>query len=97
MFHTRENDWVFQGIPAKSWKYVDNPYAHERNYSKYPERVVTHPENEPYVKCSTCHTSFATDPRRLNERGQWVYAPVTNFISYRRATGQYNCVMPCST
>lgn len=95
MLDTRSNDWQFQYIPAQSWKYTPRPYQVEKDYAKYPDRVVTHPKCEPCIQCANCQTLFSTDARRKNCHGDWVYAPITNLVTYRAASNAYYCLTPC--
>ena len=95
MLDTRSNDWQCQSIPAQSWKYTPRPYDVEKDYAKYPDRVVTHPKCEPFVQCHNCLTLFSTDARRKNNKGEWIYAPVTNFITYRAGLNASYCLTPC--
>ena len=95
MFDVRSDEWVFMGIPAEGWKYRPNAFAAPKDYAKYPPSVVTHPPNEPSVQCSNCFTLFATDPRRKNDKREWVYVSVNKFITYSYVTGKYRCIVPC--
>ena len=96
MFDARSNEWGFMSIPAKSWKYTGGGYQSPYlSYASYPEGIVTHRENEPFIVCSNCLVPFSTNPRRKNERGEWTYAAVSNLITYQRATNNYICIVPC--
>lgn len=96
MFNTRSNDWSFHGISALAWKYYGEDYwAVPKDYSKYPERSVTHPAREPSIRCHQCLVEFNTDSKRRNMNGDWVYAPVTDYICYRRNANAYFCIIPC--
>lgn len=95
MFDIRSEEWVYHSIPAQSWKYRENRFALDKNYSNYPSRVATHSEKELFIQCSYCLTDFATDPKRRDVNGTFVYSPITNFITYRRDSGMYRCLMPC--
>lgn len=95
MFDIRSDQWVFMSIPAQGWKYKEDHWALPKTYKKYPDRMATHRENEESIRCSYCHTEFATDPKRKNTEGTWVYVPVSKFITYRRDTNNYRCNVAC--
>lgn len=68
--------------------YHDNLH---KDYSNYPQSVVTHSEKEPFVSCCLCKETFSTDAWRQGSDGQFSYVPVTKFIVYNRTHKAYTC------
>lgn len=75
-----------------------NNEASLRNYTDYPPRTATHTEEETYISCQRCNKIYNTDARKPVEGGgynNWVYRPVTDFITFQRGANAYFCVSPC--
>jgi hypothetical protein len=92
---TRSNSWSLYAIQAKNWKHQETYFTPHRDYTDYPANTVTHSETEPFITCNNCLVRYNTDSRRINERAECVYVPITKLVTYRRATNAYYCLVDC--